>query len=140
MEKIASPQDLSSELQRLLKYAEGPNPSREKLATDLRTLADRVSHQVQGVYPSLDDLGPLLDTFMDAIVKGVRDIVQPDVEPVMKLIFYFQRNMGRYGLEGYTLRDPKAMAEDILYATDINVKIRPDKLQRAIKPYIVKNR
>lgn len=43
MQKIASPQDLQTELQRLLAYSQEPNPSREKLAGELRGLANRVA-------------------------------------------------------------------------------------------------
>jgi len=45
MNKLASPQDLAQELRGLLAYAEGKEPSRGKLASELRTLADRVSTQ-----------------------------------------------------------------------------------------------
>lgn len=44
MQKIASPTELQSELRRLLAYCGGPEkPSREKLASELRDLADRVA-------------------------------------------------------------------------------------------------
>ena len=43
MRKIASPQELTQELRRLLAYAEGENPSREKLAAGLNGLAGRVA-------------------------------------------------------------------------------------------------
>jgi len=43
MEKIANPQELAQELQTLLEYAQGPEPSREKLASDLRELANKVA-------------------------------------------------------------------------------------------------
>lgn len=43
MKKIATPQDLQAELQRLLAYCESPRPSREKLAGELWGLADRVA-------------------------------------------------------------------------------------------------
>ena len=46
MQKIASPQDLQAELRRLLAYSQGTQPSREVMATELRSLAasvDRVS-------------------------------------------------------------------------------------------------
>jgi len=42
MDKIASPDDLTAEIRSLLAYAEGENPSREKLAKDLSALAERV--------------------------------------------------------------------------------------------------
>lgn len=43
MRKIASPQELQTELRRLLAYCSGPEkPSREKLAAELRELASRV--------------------------------------------------------------------------------------------------
>jgi len=43
MQKIATPQDLRAELNRLLAYCEGSAPSREKLASELQDLADRVA-------------------------------------------------------------------------------------------------
>jgi len=43
MTKIASPTELRSELQRLLAYAGSEKPSREKLASELRGLADRIA-------------------------------------------------------------------------------------------------
>lgn len=44
MHKIASPQELQSELRRLLAYCSGPEkPSRVKLAAELSHLADRVA-------------------------------------------------------------------------------------------------
>lgn len=43
MRKIASPADLQAELRRLLAYAQSPEPSREKLANELRGLAARVA-------------------------------------------------------------------------------------------------
>lgn len=43
MKKIATPQDLQAELRRLLAYAQTERPSREKLAAEMRGLADRVA-------------------------------------------------------------------------------------------------
>jgi len=43
MWKIASPQDLQAELQRLLAYSQGYQPSRTQLASELRGLAERVA-------------------------------------------------------------------------------------------------
>jgi hypothetical protein len=43
MSKISSPKDLSVELQHILDYTSSPNPSRIKLASDLRALAFRVA-------------------------------------------------------------------------------------------------
>jgi len=43
MDRIASPQDLTSELRRLLAYAEGEQPSREVLAAKLRELSVKVA-------------------------------------------------------------------------------------------------
>jgi hypothetical protein len=48
MHKIASPQELQAQLQQLLELANSPNPSREKLAKDLRALADRVAMRGNG--------------------------------------------------------------------------------------------
>ena len=43
MDKIASPEELTAEIRRLLAYAEGKEPSREKLAAGLSALAGRVA-------------------------------------------------------------------------------------------------
>jgi hypothetical protein len=43
MDKIASPLELQAELRSLLAYASSTNPSREKIATTLASLADRLS-------------------------------------------------------------------------------------------------
>jgi len=47
MNKIASPQDLQAELRRLLAYAQTEKPSREKLAAEMRGLANRVAADVR---------------------------------------------------------------------------------------------
>ena len=43
MKKIASPQELKAELQRLLAYSQESQPSREKITAELLDLADRVA-------------------------------------------------------------------------------------------------
>jgi hypothetical protein len=43
MDKIASPKELATELRSILAYAEQAKPSRDKIATDLRALADRTA-------------------------------------------------------------------------------------------------
>lgn len=43
MEKIAKPQDLQAEIQRLISLCGSPEPSRAKLAAELRGLAERVA-------------------------------------------------------------------------------------------------
>jgi hypothetical protein len=43
MNKIASPQQLQAELRRLLAYAGSEMPSRKRIASELRELADRVA-------------------------------------------------------------------------------------------------
>jgi len=45
MDKLASPQDLQAELRRLIAYSQSDEPSRQKLASELHKLADRVSAQ-----------------------------------------------------------------------------------------------
>jgi len=42
MRKLATPEELAHELQTLLRYAESSHPSREKIASKLMALADRV--------------------------------------------------------------------------------------------------
>lgn len=46
MQKLASSHELQGELERLLKAAQAPNPSRVMLAAELRTLADRLAAKV----------------------------------------------------------------------------------------------
>lgn len=53
MDRIASPQDLASELNRILAYTKEVKPSRDKIAADLNALADRLA------------AGPELDTPQD---------------------------------------------------------------------------
>ena len=48
MQKIASPQELQTELRRLLAYCQGEQPSREKLAGELLDLAERVARWPHG--------------------------------------------------------------------------------------------
>jgi hypothetical protein len=43
MRKIAAPQDLQTELRRLLAYSQEHQPSRQVVASELRGLADRVA-------------------------------------------------------------------------------------------------
>ena len=43
MDKIASPQDLRAELRNLIAYCNTPQPSRQIVASKLRSLANRVS-------------------------------------------------------------------------------------------------
>ena len=45
MNKIATPKDLISELQRVLAYASSKKPSRTKLSRDLSALSEKVSSQ-----------------------------------------------------------------------------------------------
>lgn len=42
MNKIANPQELQTELRRLLAYSKSPRPSRENIATSLQVLASRI--------------------------------------------------------------------------------------------------
>jgi hypothetical protein len=53
MDKIANPQQLSDELRRLIAYAQGEFPSRDSLAEELRTLADRVAKMYKQKGPAL---------------------------------------------------------------------------------------
>jgi hypothetical protein len=54
MEKIASPQELISELRSLLQQAQDPSPSRVKLASELKSLAKRVAY---GQIERLENIG-----------------------------------------------------------------------------------
>ena len=51
--KIAKPQDLKAELQRLLSYCQEGNPSRQVLASELHTLAERVAATKLRKLPSI---------------------------------------------------------------------------------------
>lgn len=45
--KISSAEELQTELRGLIAQAESPNPSRDKLAADIRTLANRVGARIE---------------------------------------------------------------------------------------------
>jgi hypothetical protein len=51
MEKIATPDELQAEIRKLLTYAKSGNPSRHKLAQDLKTLASRTAIDKQASGP-----------------------------------------------------------------------------------------
>ena len=71
MDKIASPQDLASEIQLLIKYAGSENPSRSKLAQQLRGLADRVAGK------SLEwNLQVLRIDFLKDVLKKVDAVIE----------------------------------------------------------------
>jgi hypothetical protein len=61
MEKIASPQELASEIQRLVDYCQGPEPSREVLATELQKLATRVGADADFDLGALKECAEQLD-------------------------------------------------------------------------------
>jgi hypothetical protein len=65
MKKLATSRDLQVELRRVLSYAESPNPSRERVAEELRELADRVG-AVEGEV-NLPKLDRLLDSTEDEV-------------------------------------------------------------------------
>ena len=72
MNKIASPKDLRAEVQRILDYANGPEkPSREKLASDLRSLADRVA--TTAITESMKTFDRALDHF-EAGIKELKSL------------------------------------------------------------------
>jgi hypothetical protein len=92
MDKIASPQALAAELRTLLAYAGSEKPSREKLAADLRGLADRTAEDftknwlsarkqaqkqlveaLMAQFPDLDkkDISPLVEK---AVIEIARDL------------------------------------------------------------------
>jgi hypothetical protein len=48
MDKIASPKELQAQITELLVYSQGAAPSREKIASDLRDLAARVTRSSDG--------------------------------------------------------------------------------------------
>lgn len=50
MDKIASPQDLQAELRRLLAYSQSERPSRARVASELRTLSERLSSPRTAAY------------------------------------------------------------------------------------------
>ncbi len=61
MQKIATPQDLQTKLRRLLAYCQEPHPSRDRLAGELRGLADRVAAtKGRGRVFAARDLGKIL--------------------------------------------------------------------------------
>jgi len=60
MRKIATPQDLQSELKRLLAYCDQKTPSRTKLAAELRGLAVRLAKMTQTVREEMPEVQKLI--------------------------------------------------------------------------------
>jgi len=79
MKKIASPDELASELRSLLAYAEGEQPSREKIASGLRGLAQRVAS------PPVADLRGLASSKLAAIDPNR---MNPKVRKHLRLLAY----------------------------------------------------
>jgi len=77
MRKIAAPQDLQSELRRLLAYSQSHQPSRQVLASELMDLADRVAvkasssieNTAQKAAASITRLEGILTKASSALVK-----------------------------------------------------------------------
>lgn len=91
MRKIASPRDLQHELTGLLKYAEGPNPSRAQLASNLRRLAT-------GVYTKKTAASGLWsDLLLDWMSEVLKDIFEAATSSFKVTSDRGQRNQGGVG-------------------------------------------
>lgn len=80
MDKIASPQELTSELQQLLAYAESPAPSREKLAHALLGLSDRVAKDL----PGERERGKAVKDLIDAMSVQYPDVSKKEIEKLVE--------------------------------------------------------
>jgi hypothetical protein len=85
MQKIATPQDLQVELQRLLAYCQEPHPSRDRLASELRGLAAKlaaasVTYEITLGLKSDDVKLNMLDEKVAATFASRRDF--PEVKSV----------------------------------------------------------
>jgi hypothetical protein len=67
--KIATPQELTTELQKILEQAQGTNPSRERIAEDLQSLAARIQHNAAMPSMSVQIFLKMLKDFKDAAKK-----------------------------------------------------------------------
>jgi hypothetical protein len=88
MRKIAGPQDLQAELQRLLAYSQGENPSRQVVARELRKLAVRVAP------PDLPEVGAPIFGPRDSTPTIAKNILR-DVSRG-KLVRLSPKGSGRY--------------------------------------------
>lgn len=99
MDRIATPRNLVTELQKILAYAETEKPSREKLAAELNALADRTARAPQ--MPGSRNL----DEGRSSLIKGLSE-AYPGVdsykvrEVVNKAIEQATRQLSR--TEGWT--------------------------------------
>ena len=71
MDRIASPNELAIELRQLLAYAERDHPSREKIASSLAALAERIA----GPLPGWREYSKAIEPLLEAI-----SIMYPDVD------------------------------------------------------------
>lgn len=74
MQKTASPRDVQAALQRLVAYVSGENPSRERLAAELRGLADRLAGDGERT-ASCDRRAVSGEPDLDAPVSGKASLV-----------------------------------------------------------------
>jgi len=80
MNKIASPQELQTELRRLLASSQEENPSREKLAEGLRSLADKLGSARQADASGRDILNIVLggQAEVDALYRRLQEDEQSE--------------------------------------------------------------
>jgi len=104
MKKIASPDELASELRSLLAYASGEQPSREKVAAALSALADRVGAASGNLLRLLDNPGTSLN---DLIREAHHSFYGEVVEEIAKGLsrstgssFKAESDRGAFGVRG----------------------------------------
>ncbi len=107
MDKIASPQELASQLRHLLAYAQSPKPSRVKLAADLKRLARQVvideeawlladdAKETLGDLRSLQEgIDDLADIYRDTPWKKRKlDVVRRDTQDAARSVHDIQREL-----------------------------------------------
>ena len=110
MLKIATPNDLRAELKRLLVYCQEARPSREKIASELRGLADRVAGMPQA---------KLLESITTPLGNDVRVTFTLDGDPL-----HFQAHKGDIPLHG--------VEQLVKRLVKVNVTLQLAKQQRSL--------
>lgn len=138
MDKLASPQELQAELRRLLAMSQEGKPSRKALASELRTLADRVAGLERGA-PNVEGMlaGMMLDV-AEVVKRYATSGINTGhcTEQVAKVIV---RHQAKFSAKGISVRDPSAVAEDLLYSViKVDADYDMDAAKKVLDNYISK--
>jgi hypothetical protein len=125
MHRIASPLDLSKELSALLDYSQTRSPSRQRIATSLRDIAERVEPRVAASYNWEGEAVPLNKLIPKAEAK---DVVMMNGKPVYHLVM-----KNKDGGDATVFTIPKKDWEKAKVKDQTTPKVKAELTEREIK-------